>query len=721
MHTLRSILARWFILGQGRPAAFILLAVLALVNLHSADEQAKYFLDVPFRAARQLWFDACQRWQPRIPQSHPVTIVAIDESSLTQIGQWPWPRNRMADLVRAIAAQQPAAIGFDIYLPEADQTSPAQVAANLPDARLAAALRRLPDHDALLADALRHAPVVLGAAGFDFQTLSSSTGLRSFPLNVSGGHDPLPHLRRYPWVLASLPELQAAAQGQAVLSVDVDDGVVRRVPLVVAVNGQMVAGLGLEMLRVATDSPITVEAVAEGVRHVAIADLSIPTQADGSLWLHFARFADGQARYVPAAAVLAGQVDAELLTGKLVMIGVTGLGLTDQRITALGEQVPGIEIQAQVVESLFDGRLLLRPSWLPWAETLLIVLAGGVLIFLVPRAITRTPANELPTFPRIALWLAADAILLMAGASFLLFVTEGLLVDATAAALLLPLVLGSLLVSVLVLIDRRGHAIALEQQRLREAAAKAAGELEAAGRIQLGSLPQADSLCRGETRFTLAAQLEPARDVGGDLYDFFMIDERRLGFVIGDVSGKGLPASLFMAVTKTLAKTLARHVGAGPETVAALANAELAEVNPEALFVTALIGVIDVDSGELVLVNAGHDAPWLIRADGSACLLETPADAGGPPLCMLDDFPYAAQTAQLAPGDLLVMYTDGITEAMNPAGEIYGGARLEAAVKNSGMHEVNALLHAIRVDVGRHVAGAEPSDDLTLLVIRWQP
>lgn len=732
--SLQRALAACFSSGRGRPAALLILLLLTLLNLYSnrsgsgsgsgggSGSAADTWYEAPFQIARQSLFDAYQQEQPRTPQSHPVTIVAIDEASLKQLGQWPWPRHRLAALVSAITAQQPAAIGLDIYLPEADQTSPAQMADQLPasQATLASALRQLPDHDEVLATALRQAPTVLGAAGFDFRTLTSSAGLRTYPLAVRGGHDPLPHLRQYPWVLASLPVLQAAASGQAVLSMDSDNGVIRRVPLVMAVNGQLVPGLGLEMLRVATDSPISVVADAGGVRQVGVADLLVPTQSNGEMWLHFARFAAGQARYLSAAAVLAGQADAELLTGKLVMIGVTGVGLADQRFTALGEQVPGIEIQAQVVEALFDGHLLLRPDWLYGLETLLILVIGGLLIFFVPRA-SSLPADVLPAPPRRSLLLTAAALLVLLGAGFLLFRQAGLLFDAAAPVLVLAPLMASLMASALIEIDRRGAALARTQQRLREEAAKAAGELSAAGRIQLGSLPQAAALFAGETRFELVTLLEPAKDVGGDLYDFFMIDERHLGFVIGDVSGKGLPASLFMAVTKTLAKTLAKHVAAGPQRVAELVNTELAEVNPEALFVTALIGVLDIDSGLLTLVNAGHDAPWLIQRDGQMQPLTSPPDAGGPPLCMIDDFPYGAQQAQLTPGDTLVMYTDGITEAMSPAAEIYGGARLEAILAGANSGSLHDLLHAVRADVAHHVAGAEASDDLTLLLIRWTP
>lgn len=733
--TLLNLIQRLFLLGRGRPLALFILGALMLVNILSeldwapkpqpgALQQTSEVLGSPFRTGRQTLFDGYQQLHPRQPQSAPVTIVAIDETSLSQLGQWPWPRNRTAALISAIAAHQPAAIGLDIYMPEADQTSPARVADNLPpgNTELAAKLRLLPSHEAQLADALRAAPTVLGAAGFGFQTLSSSAGLRTLPLAVSGSTDPLTHVHNYPWVLASLPELQAAASGQALLSVDMTGGVVRRMPLVMAVNGQLVPGLALEMLRVATGSAaIEVTMDARGVSSVTVADLTVPTQLSGDIWLHFAKASAGAARYVSAAAVLAGQVDPELLTGKLVLIGLTGQGLSDQRITALGDMVPGIDIQAQSIEALFDGRMLLRPWWMKWLETLLVGLIGGLLVWRLPRAQASQQDAALQTLPLKALWLMLSLTLVLLAGGDVAFVFSAQLFDAASAVIILVVVLGSLVLSAMIAVSQHNMLMAREQQRMREEAAVAAGERSAAWRIQLGSLPKADVLLASEKRLDLATLLEPAKDVGGDLFDFFMIDARRLGFVIGDVSGKGLPASLFMAVTQTLTRSIAKHMDAGPAVVAELANSELASSNPEALFVTMLIGVLDLETGLLTLVNAGHDSPWLIHPDSSMTHLDSPPDAGGPPICMVDDFPYQAQQAQLAPGDALVMYTDGITEAMNAGKEIYGGERLEQALQQGGTLSAQALVERIRVDVGQHVGAAEASDDMTLLVLRWKP
>ena len=261
--------------------------------------------------------------------------------------------------------------------------------------------------------------------------------------------------------------------------------------------------------------------------------------------------------------------------------------------------------------------------------------------------------------------------------------------------------------------DRRAAERALQFER--ESSAKLAGELDAAKRIQLGSLPRASRLLAGVTRFEIESRLEPARQVGGDLYDFFLLDERRLFFVIGDVSGKGLPAVLFMAVTKALAKSLAHRSTGSVGEILQATDAELARENPAALFVTMVAGILDADSGRLELSNAGHDAPWRITATG---ITDSLATVGGPPLCVLEDYPYASNAYQLMPGDALCLITDGVTEAMNSAGELYGSQRL-ALLLSSAPQGAGAIVAALRNDVRQFVGETEAADDLTLLALRW--
>ncbi|MFP3638611.1 CHASE2 domain-containing protein [Paraburkholderia sp. SIMBA_054] len=471
--------------GQGRPVALAVLLGLSLLNLYSESpgviprpalfDKLDDMVPDTFGTARQLLFDHYQRRFPRIPASQPVTIVAIDDRTLAAVGQWPWPRNRLASLVDAIAAQKPLAIGLDIYMPEADQTSPDKVADNLPDsaAALAAGLRALPRHETTLANSLRAAPSVLGAAAVDHAAFDTSTDLRSAPILVHGV-DPLNRVKRYTYVLASLPELQAAAHGQAMLNVALEQGTVRRIPLILGLGDKLVPCMPIEILRVVTGSAaVDVYADTAGMQSVGVADVQVPTQPDGDIWLHFASIRSMQHRYVSARDVLQGQVDPERFHNKLVLVGLTGTGNTDMRTTALGELVPGIEIQAQIIETIFDGRFLRRPVWLKWAETIFVLAFGILIIWYLPHTDSRLAAF-VRAVPKASAVLGLLLNLLLLASCLLLFKYVGLLVDAASIFIILSAVMGCFFSTALLDL---GVQTRREAKRRRAGASRSADQL----------------------------------------------------------------------------------------------------------------------------------------------------------------------------------------------------------------------------------------------------
>jgi serine phosphatase RsbU (regulator of sigma subunit) len=307
----------------------------------------------------------------------------------------------------------------------------------------------------------------------------------------------------------------------------------------------------------------------------------------------------------------------------------------------------------------------------------------------------------------IALYAAVVAALAALGLAG--YLREDLLLDVAWPAIGATAVFGIVLAEALSEADE-------QRRRLREQAARVSGELESARRIQMGLLPAPRLLFAHETRFALDALLEPARTVGGDFYDCFMIDPHRLFFVVADVSGKGLPASLFMALSKTLLKSAARRVD-DLGTLMRHANAEVSGENPESLFVTAFAGIVDARDGTLEFCNAGHEPPFARRPGG---ILERLEHAGGPPLCVVEDYSYPVERRSLVAGEWICVVTDGVTEAMNVSGELYGAARLRAVLDRlADSATPSELLTAVRADVGRFVGAAVPSDDLTLLCLRW--
>lgn len=689
--------------GRGRPLGAVVLVFMLLISF-APDLRVLTQL-------RLASFDGYQAIAPRMRASAPAVIVAIDEKSLNELGQWPWPRTLMAELIEAIGETGPAAIGVDVLMPEPDRMSPANVARLIErmDANLARRLARLPSNDAILAKSLRRYPVALGIAGVEQAKGGAAATGRTAPFRVHGA-DPTPHLRQFAGTLRSLPQLDAAARGHGLLSVDTRGGVVRRVPLVASVAGVLTPALSIELLRIASDIPaFSITADSSGVRRIGVGDAVVSANADGTIWVHFS--AHDETRFVSALDAIRGDIDPELIRGKIALVGATGLGLLDYQTTPLGERMPGIEIHAQILENIFEDSLLRRPGHFEQLERLLLLGCGLILILAVPAAKPRMAA---------LIYGAVVAGLLVLG--FALYSWKQLLFDVAWPATASTVLFGVLLTGALAESDRQRRALRRALEAEREAAARAAGELEAARRIQMGMLPPSSADFYSDPRFSLQALIETAKSVGGDLYDFFKLDADRLFFMVGDVAGKGLPASIFMAVSKALYKSAAlrsRLEGAAViGEVMRSANDEIARDNPEMLFVTVFAGILDLKSGEVNYCNAGHDAPYLLNAQRPAPIrLESNS---GPPLCVIAGYKYQSERYRMTPGESLCLYTDGVTEAMNAGGELYGRQRLFSVLTTAiAASDAVKLVDALRDDVREFVGATERSDDLTILALRW--
>lgn len=241
-------------------------------------------------------------------------------------------------------------------------------------------------------------------------------------------------------------------------------------------------------------------------------------------------------------------------------------------------------------------------------------------------------------------------------------------------------------------------------------------ELSIAREIQMGMIPKIFPPYPERDDVDLHAILHPAKEVGGDLYDFF-IDHDRLYFVIGDVSGKGVPASLFMAIARSLFRTLAQQA-TSPAEIMAKMNRSIAENNEANMFVTLIIGILDLKTGNLRFCNAGHNPPIIIGVDGKPVLLQAKIQSF---VGVLEDMEYTDEVITLAKGDRLFLYTDGVTEAENASKELYGEERLLSTLAALGTYDVRIIVDTVVRSVANHVQQAEASDDITILLIHYEP
>lgn len=340
---------------------------------------------VILETVRLRTFDFYQVFKPRERAELPVVIVDIDEKSLRDLGQWPWPRSAVADLLNAIRRAGGVAVGFDIIFAEADRLSPDRFARSLPNLSVDAVreLDGLENNDTAMAATMRSMRVVLGQAASVRVAQDERTPQKQTPVALLGG-DPKPYLLTYPGLLRNIAVLEEAASGLGLFSINPDlDSIVRRVALVVVADDRLQPALSVELLRVATgQDAFAVKSDAAGVRSIVVGGVEVPTDRNGRLWVHYTRHEPS--RFVSASDVIRGSVNAARLRNHLVLIGTSATGLLDLKATPLDPAMPGVEVHAQILETILGQSFLTRPNYALGAELLIAIAISLLVIVLAP-------------------------------------------------------------------------------------------------------------------------------------------------------------------------------------------------------------------------------------------------------------------------------------------------------------------------------------------------
>ena len=365
------------ILMRPRSLGLVILTVLLIIRVWDP---------IPVISLRLYVFDYFQKIQPRVPTDNQVLVVDLDEASLAQYGQWPWPRTMMAQLTSNLLNSGAKAVGFDIIFAEPDRLSPPRIAETLVglNNQTREQLLNLPDTDATLANIVRQAQVVVSQSALvNKSPVNHDRPLRTTPI-AEIGMNPRPHLLVYSGLLRNIPVLEEAATGHGVITLSPEpDGVVRRVPALLRVGSEIFPSLSLELFRVAMkESTLSVNTDFAGIRNVMISNTHIPTDNIGRIWIHFAK--RNPHRYLSAKDVLNGDFPPHKLAGKFVLIGSSAAGLGDNKVTPIEGTMPGVEIHAQILDMLTEQSFLTRPNFALAQELIIILFLGLFIIFLVP-------------------------------------------------------------------------------------------------------------------------------------------------------------------------------------------------------------------------------------------------------------------------------------------------------------------------------------------------
>ncbi len=417
-----------------RPSRFYILLVAAILAGATVVRIADPFF---VQALRLIAFDSYQKLAPETYDPDlPVRIVDINEESLKRIGQWPWPRTTIADLLQRLGNEGAAAVAFDILFSEPDRTSPEQAIKAMTPAEKAAIAPLIagkPSHDQILANTMKQVPTVLAMA-LTNQPSPPPPPKTGFAV---AGDDPKPFIVDFAGATANVPVLQQAAAGIGSVNWVPDrDQVIRRVPLIYRIGNQYIPTLTTEALRVAQNagsyvlkssnaSGETAFGQQTGLNHIRVGGIEIPTDADGGIWLRFRH--TNPAAYIPAWKVLAGENDPNQVAGRIILVGTSAPGLIDLRATPLDAAIPGVEVHAQAIEQIIagqaSGRSLTRPDYATAVELAVTVVVGIALGLVLPSISAVTSA---------ALGIAVVALLL--GGGWFAYTKMGLLFDPSYPA-----------------------------------------------------------------------------------------------------------------------------------------------------------------------------------------------------------------------------------------------------------------------------------------------
>ena len=634
-------------------------------------------------------FDLYQKVFPLEKQDSNVVIIDIDEKSLSKFGQFPWSRNVFAQIIEKVSATEPKAIGFDIFFTEKDKQSPEEIikAYNLTPNDVVQ-LQNIKGHDEIFREGLEKSNSVIAVLG----SIVSSRGTydRSAKAKfLSKGGDPKEFTYSFPYSIGSLEKLEKSAKGLGSISfLDQTDGIIRSLPLLVRFNNKLYPTMGLEMVRVGDNQKnLYVELNDVGITRISSRPHKIYSDPNGIIWIRYKKSLKNQ--YISASSVFDGKFDETRFKNKYVLIGASAQGLFDLVKIPLGVTIPGVEVHANVIENILNQSYLIRNPNTYIFELLFSIIVACVTFFFSQKI--------KPKFS-LSIFFGSFASVVIIGFGVFLFRSE--LIDISYPIFMLTITFLTGLYFRFV--EENRIALANLQKE-----AKLLKERELAGEVQKSLFPDISSF----ENFIYATNV-PARDVSGDYFDVVNVNNNEYFFTLADVSGKGIKAGMYMAKASSIFRTLS-NLSYPLEKVVFGVNNELVEAKFKGMFVTAVFGKFNIETGDVTFVNAGHESIMVFDRNKNFEFIKSEL----PPIGIIKYFTESmvkSRTINLK-DKTFVVYTDGVTEGYLKNGEELGAEGVERIVTSLDNITPKNIVDSIANEL--NWGGEKLRDDITCLAL----
>ena len=640
------------------------------------------------KSVSYLSFDLYQKIFAKEKESE-VIIIDIDEQSLGKFGQFPWNRKVFAKILDQLNSSNPKAIGFDIFFTEKDKQSPEAIIKSyglIPSD--VADIQNLKSPDDIFSIKLKESKSIIAVLGSNVPS-HSNYNRKAKARFLSKGGDPKDFTYSYPHSIGSLEKLEKNVKGLGSISfLDQLDGIIRSLPLIVQFDKKIYPTMGLEMVRVGSKQKnIYVELNEVGIKRISARPYKIESDPNGIIWIKYKK--SNKKQFISASDVYDGKFQSDFFKDKYVLIGASAQGLFDLVKTPLGVTVPGVEVHANVIENILDNSYLTRNPNTYIFELLFSIIVALITFFMSQKI-----------KPKYSLSIFFGNILAIIVIGFSIYKFRSELVDFSYPIFIVTLTFLTGLY--FRFIEENKMALANLQKE-----AKLLKERELAAGVQKSLFPDISKF----ENFIFAKNV-PARDVSGDYFDVVRSTPEEYFFTLADVSGKGVKAGMYMAKASSIFRTLT-NLKFPLEKVVFGVNNELVEAKFKGMFVTAVFGKLNIKTGELVFINAGHES--ILTFDENKNYEYIKSDM--PPIGIVKYFTESmvkSNTLNLK-DKTFVVYTDGVTEGYMKNGEELGAEGVQKIINEMSQVTPKSIVESIEKELNW---GAEKlRDDITCMAI----